>query len=472
MADESALESQIAEWRERLRRQGTPGLGDLENRLRDEMAALQDAGLADDEAFLVAIRRLAALDTATREFSRTHAERLFVERGAAAEDADAERSAVHGVERGFTSNRSLWRMANVETVVVFGLAAVAALSIKVPDLFGYGLSREMGEEIARFYVRNNSFFVLPMLAAYFVWKRGFELRRALWLVLAFAAAAVFANVFPFEPLGSTEILTWLHLPILLWLVVGVAYAGPRWLSVGGRMDFVRFSGDLFIYYVLIALGGGVFTAFTWGMFAAIGLDATVLVTEWLLPCGANGAVIVGAWMVERRHGLVGSIAPMLARIFTPLFAVMLLAFLAAMVETGRWMDLDREMLIGFDLLLVVVLGLLLFSISARDPHAPPNAFDALPLLLVIVALAVDLLALASIAARISEYGFSANKTAALGENLILLANLAWSAWLYARFLAGRGAFTALERWQTAYVPIYAVWLALVVVAFPPLFGYA
>jgi len=80
-------------------------------------------------------------------------------------------------------------------------------------------------------------------------------------------------------------------------------------------------------------------------------------------------------------------------------------------------------------------------------------------------------ALAAIAVRISEFGFSPNKVAALGENLILLVNLAWSAWLYARFLRSRGSFAALEHWQTSYLPVYAVWAALVVVVFPPLFGY-
>jgi hypothetical protein len=84
---------------------------------------------------------------------------------------------------------------------------------------------------------------------------------------------------------------------------------------------------------------------------------------------------------------------------------------------------------------------------------------------------VDALALAAIAARISEFGFTPNRTAALGENLILLVNLAWSAWLYARFLRGRGGFAALERWQIAYLPVYSVWAALVVVIFPFVFSY-
>ena len=122
--------------------------------------------------------------------------------------------------------------------------------------------------------------------------------------------------------------------------------------------------------------------------------------------------------------------------------------------------------------MVLILGLLLYALSARDPNAPPGIFDALQLLLVVTALVVDVLALAAIAVRITEFGFSANKVAALGENLILLVNLGWSARLYASFLRGRGSLAALERWQTSYLAVFAVWAALVVVLFPPIFGYS
>jgi len=87
------------------------------------------------------------------------------------------------------------------------------------------------------------------------------------------------------------------------------------------------------------------------------------------------------------------------------------------------------------------------------------------------ALVVDAVALAAIAARISEFGFTPNRVAALGENIILLVNLVGTAWLYARFLRRRGAFDALERWQVAYLPVYSAWAALVVVLFPLIFGY-
>ena len=115
--------------------------------------------------------------------------------------------------------------------------------------------------------------MLPLLTGYFAWKRRLDTRTLRWLAVAFVAAGVFANVYPFAPAGSTEVLTALHLPIALWLVVGIAYAGGRWSQVAGRMDFIRFSGELFIYYVLIALGGGVLTAFMAMIFKAIGINA-------------------------------------------------------------------------------------------------------------------------------------------------------------------------------------------------------
>jgi len=75
-------------------------------------------------------------------------------------------------------------------------------------------------------------------------------------------------------------------------------------------------------------------------------------------------------------------------------------------------------------------------------------------------------------ARIGEFGPSANKVASLGLNLILLVNLTRAAGLHLGFLRARHPFDRLERWQTAYLPVYVGWSAIVVIAFPPLFGFA
>lgn len=451
--NEAGLEEQIGVWRGYLRRRSaihSRDVDELEDHLRNQVTALVDAGLAHDEAFLVAVKRMGNLDALAREFAFEHSDRLW-------------KQLVVGADASTDSGRA----ARTEAVVVVVLAVLAALTLKAAELFGYPL---FGDEMG-FYARNITLFVLPFLTAYFAWKRHLDRVTIAWLAGAFAAAIVLANIFPFRPNGATEVLTGLHLPIALWLVVGIAYAGGQWWTGGRRMDFVRFSGELLIYYVLIACGGVVLTGFTMTMFAAIGLRADWFAERWLLPCGALGGLIVAAWLVEAKQSVVENMAPVLTRLFTPLFTLVLLAFLATMVWTGNAIDLERDVLIGFDLLLVLVLGLLLYAVSARDPQAPPNGFDVLQIVLLLTALVVDIVALLAIAARISEFGFSPNKVAALGENVILLVNLVWSAWLYVRFVRGRGSFAALERWQTGYLPVYAIWAACVVAFFPPLFGY-
>ncbi|HET7371516.1 MAG TPA: hypothetical protein VFK45_11825, partial [Gammaproteobacteria bacterium] len=418
-------------------------------------ASLVEAGLVVDEAFLVAVKRLGELDALSREFAREHSDRLWKQLVAISPES---------VEGG---------RARTDAIVVVCLALAAAVAIKIPVLFGLQLDQntEFADQGAGFYARNLSLFVLPFLAGYFVWKRRLNFGTVFWLAGAFVAAAVFANVYPFAGGSDTEMLEALHLPIALWLIVGIAYAGKRWGEAAGRMDFIRFSGECFIYYVLIALGGGVLTGFMALLFGAIGTDATSFFALWLLPCGAMGAVLVASWLVEAKQSVIENMAPVLTRLFTPLFAAALIAFLGTLLWTGCGVDIDRNVLIAFDLLLVVVLGLLLYSVSARDPRLPPNAFDVLQVVLVISALLADAVALWAIAARITEFGFTPNRVAALGENVILLVNLAWSAMLYVRFLRGRGSFSRLERWQTDYVPVYAGWAALVVVLFPPVFGY-
>lgn len=353
-----------------------------------------------------------------------------------------------------------------EAILAFTLAVAAAVLIKVPALFGIYLDQDEG-----FYARNLSLFVLPLLTGYFVWKRRLDAGTTLPWLAAFVAAGVLANAYPFAPEGDTEALTALHLPIALWLAVGIVYAGGRWDQVSGRMDFIRFSGELFIYYVLIALGGGVLTGFMALIFGSIAIDIEPFFESWLLPCGAVGAIIIASWLVETKQSVMENMAPVLARLFTPLFAIVLITFLGTLIWTGRGVDIERNVLIAFDLLLVVVLGLLLYCVSARDPESPPGAFDYVQVVLVVSALVADAVALWAIAGRITEFGFTPNRVAALGLNVILLVNLACSAMLYARFLSGRGSFATLERWQTDYLPVYTVWATIVVIVFPPLFGY-
>jgi hypothetical protein len=237
------------------------------------------------------------------------------------------------------------------------------------------------------------------------------------------------------------------------------------------MDFVRHTGEQFIYFVLIALGGGALMGTSVALFQAIGIDLEPVLESWIAPCGAAGAMIVSAWLVEAKQSVIENMAPVLTRLFTPLFAVALLVFLGALAWSGQGFRANRDLLIAFDLVLVLVLALLLYATSARDPRAPRSLFDGVQLVLLLAALAADVVALGTMAARIDALGFTPNRTAALGLNLVLLVNLAWSAVLSVRFLRGQGPVSALERWQVAYLPVYGAWAAAVAVGFPPLFGF-
>jgi len=102
--------------------------------------------------------------------------------------------------------------------------------------------------------------------------------------------------------------------------------------------------------------------------------------------------------------------------------------------------------------LVLVVGLVLCVASVRDPDAQSDVFDRLQQV-VLVGIVLDVLALAVIAARISECDFTPNRVATLGERLILLVNLMGATWLYSRFVQSRGTFLTLERWQLSYLPV-------------------
>lgn len=457
------IEDQIREWRSYLLRRTIHHIDvdELEDHLRSQMSELGAVGLSGDESFLVAIKRIGGVNELSREFARERSTRLWKQLVLA---GDTVR------ERSISEYMGL--------LITISFATGAAIAFKLPAAFGIdpfdsGTSDSANLDAeASFYLRNASLLSLPFLIGFLAWKRSLQVRVIAGLAVPFIGAAILINAFPFERGGDTESLAALHLPIILWLVAGVAYLGGAWRADEPRMDFVRFTGEWFIYYTLIALGGMILVALTAGIFHAIDVDVEPIIGSWVLPCGAVGAVVVVAWLVEAKQSVIENMAPVLTSVFTPLFALMLVAAIIGMAVTGNTIDAERDVLILLDVLLVLVLGLLLYSFSARDPASRPALMDALQLVLVVSALVIDVLALAAILSRITEFGFTPNRTAGLGLNVVLLANLVWTAWLLSAFLRGRRLFLDLERWQTTYIPVYAVWAVIVVAVFPPLFAFA
>src|ERR671921_432730 len=178
----ASLEEQIDRWRSYLRRRQaihSVDVAELEDHLREQVGGLVDAGLATDEAFLVAVKRMGKLDSLSREFAREHSDRLWKQLVVVSPDSGEPRA-----------------RARTDAIVAFCLAVAAAVLIKVPALFGIQLDQDAG-----FYARNLSLFVLPLLTGYFAWKRRLDTSTLRWLAVAFVAAGGFANRYPLAPGG-------------------------------------------------------------------------------------------------------------------------------------------------------------------------------------------------------------------------------------------------------------------------------
>lgn len=443
------VEAQIAEWRDYVgQAPAVDGrdLEELETHLRDQIAELTDSGLSADEAVLVAVKRMGDLDTLSREFAREHSGRLWKQLVLGGTDAPS-RAAVDWVD-----------------ALLFALGAGVAAQVA-------RLLAGASDEPPTWLVRNLGFFVLPFLAGYFAKRRRLDARGWLLTAAPFVLAAIVVNLYPYREASNTELLVAVHLPIVLWFAVALPYMDGDPRSHERRMDYVRFTGEWLIYYTLIAIGGGVLMGLTALILEPIDPGLGELVIEWVLPTGAAGAVIVAAWLVESKQRVVENMAPVLTTIFTPLFAVMLTVAAVSYAATGFAGAFDRELLGVFDALMIVVLGLVLYAMSARDPAQPAGLMDRVQLVAVASALALNVMVLIAMIARIGDLGFTPNRTAALGLNVVLLVNLALTAWLSARFLTGRGTFLRIERWQTSYLPVFAIWAAAVVAILPPLFAF-
>ncbi|CAN5232407.1 hypothetical protein BH11ACT4_BH11ACT4_11970 [soil metagenome] len=440
------IDAQVGQWRSAVLRHRAVTAQDadeLEGHLRDQAAVLIAAGLSPDEAFLIAVKRLGQVDRLTAEYAREHGDRLW------------KQLVVPG-----PSGEGRGRFA---TMLVF--AAAAAIAIQVVRI-----AAGFPGSAPSWLFRNAGFVVVPVLGAYFLVVRRAPWRRVLVLLAITVVLALVVNLFPFLPRSGTELLVAIHLPFLLWFLVGAAYLDDL-RSPTRRMDFVRFAGEFVIYYALIAIGGGVLMALSGLILTPILPNASEQVALWVLPSGAAAAVIVAAWLVEAKKSIIENLAPVLTAIFTPLFAVMLIVSAVAYAIAGVGRTFDRDLLVVFDVLLLVVVALVLYGISARPVERPAGLMDAVRLIAVAAAIVLDALVLAVMLFRVGEAGFTPNRIAALGLNLVLLVNLLGTAWHSATLQAGRSRSTRLESWQVGYLPVFAAWLLVVVLALPPVFAF-
>lgn len=349
-----------------------------------------------------------------------------------------------------------------EVLLIIVLSLVGGALARVPFIWD-----TISEDF--YYPRNISFFVLPALAIYFMVRNSVDRTLAIGLSLAFIGSAIFINALPNDATSDTLILAFIHLPFFLWSVVGLAFAGNNFRDLQPRMDYLKFSGEMAIYTVLILLGGLALSGLTMALFEVIGLNIENWYMENVGIHGAVAAPVVATYIALQRIESGQRLAPMFAKIFSPLVLLTLVVFLIANVLQGKSPFTDRDFLIVFNAMLMGVLAITIFTISERPSSDSRIASDYIAIALVLVALVVDLVALSAIIFRLTSFGLTPNRLAVLGANLLVFGNLAGILYQYTRFIQTKVSMGEVENWITRYLPLYAVWTIFIVFVMPFLF---
>jgi hypothetical protein len=353
--------------------------------------------------------------------------------------------------------------STTELVIVIVFALLAGLIASIPNITGI--------DNEKFLFRNISFIVFPLLSAYFIWKQKLAFKQYLFPLLAFIIAAIYINLLPTNKESSSIMLAFIHLPIFLWTIFGYSFLGVNIKSSQSRIGFLRYNGDLVVMSGILLLSTVLFSAITVNLFDLIGINIEIFYFQNIMIWGIAAIPIVATYLIQTNVQLINKVSPIIAKIFTPLVFINLFIYLSAMVYTKKYPYQDRNVLLLFNVLLMGVMALILFSI-AEAGKATKNKFSLIVLFgLSALTLIVNAIALSAIVYRINEFGFSANRIAVLGGNLLIFINLVLVS--YKLFLTSfkNGTIEEIEESIAGYLPVYAIWTGLITFLVPLLFQF-
>ncbi|MCF8360563.1 MAG: DUF4153 domain-containing protein [Prolixibacteraceae bacterium] len=342
---------------------------------------------------------------------------------------------------------------------------VAGFLITIPRLF------DMQKDSDFFYMKNAGLIIFFGLSAYSfltTWQR--KIKHLVFFALIFFVSAVFINALPNSSDSQTMLLACIHLPLFLWCVYGLIYVNFDMKNRVRRIDYIRYNGDMVILAAIIAIAGGILTAVTMGLFSAIEIDIENFYTNFVVIPAAVCIWIVATYIVKSFPAVTNKIAPIIARIFTPLVLITLIVYMVSIIASGKNPYTDRDFLILFNIMLLGVMAIIVFSVSGISANEK-RRFEVLTLLVLsILAIIVDLVALSAIVYRLGEFGFTPNRTAVLGSNLLIFGNLVLITIDLFKVCFKGGQIKRVENTVAKYLPVYMIWTILVTFVFPLIFG--
>ncbi|MFN4763013.1 hypothetical protein ACKGJN_07830 [Gillisia sp. Q332] len=352
---------------------------------------------------------------------------------------------------------------NRELIFLIIASFMAGLIAKIPEFTG--LDPEY------FYPRNIAFVVFPLLTAYFAWKQKVGTKKLVIVSSVILVSAIYINLLPKDDKSDTLILACIHLPLLLWAGLGFMFVGNQPNYHQKRLEFLRFNGDLVVMTTILLIAGGLMTGITLGLFELIDLPIEEFYFKYIAIWGLAAAPIVGTYLVRTNPQLVNKVSPVIAKVFTPLLLIMLVIYLFAVIFTGKDPYNDREFLLIFNVLLIGVMAIILFSIAETSKNSDSKIGALTLLCLSIVTIIVNGIALSAIVFRISEWGITPNRLAVLGGNILILTNLLLVTFRQFQAIKDGDKVGKVENSIASFLPIYIVWAILVTFVFPVLFSF-
>ena len=360
-------------------------------------------------------------------------------------------------------NEELSFGSNKELIFTIVAAFIAGLLAKMPEFTTI--------KADYFYPRNIAFIVFPLMTAYFLWKQKSQQKSIIICSVVILLSVFYINLLPDNSESDTLILACIHLPLFLWTVLGFSFVGNNLKNYQCRLNFLKFNGNLIVMTTIILIAGIVLTFITLGLFSLIDMDIYEFYFKYVVIWGLAASPIVGTYLVHTNPQLVNKVAPIIAKVFTPLVLTTLVVYLVAVVVTGKDPYNDRDFLLIFNLLLIGVMAIILFSIAETSKNSNTNAGVFLLLALSIVTVIVNGTALSAILYRISEWGISPNRLAVLGSNVLILTNLLMVTYRLFKTIRNKNQIEYVEKNIASFLPIYGLWTILVTFIFPLLFNF-
>jgi hypothetical protein len=322
-----------------------------------------------------------------------------------------------------------------------------------------------------YYIRNAGLIVLFGLSVFAVWtNKIFSLKNIVFIGTAFLVSAIYINLLPSDSASQSLNLAFVHMPLFMWCMYGMVYTGIDLKDRGKRIDYIKYNGDLVVLGALILIAGGILTGITIGLFHAIDINIERFYMEYVAICGLVSAPIVATYIIQNYPSLTNKLAPIIANIFSPLVLITLIIYLATIPISGKSPYTSRDILIIFNLMLLGVMGIIVFSVSETSQNKKQRFNEMVLFILSIVTIIIDVVALSAIIYRLYIFGITPNRLVVLISNLLIFVNLVLIMIDLYKINFRKAEIDIVELTISKYLPLYAIYTFIITFGFPLIFG--